>query len=68
MAAPKKQQEAIGSSYIGEIDLPSRHLHIENFNMVPKHAYGNNLITTIFKQKVQFLFTFAPEFRSLSWG
>lgn len=62
------QSERLGSSYLGTIPFNSTHLKIENFNMYPKHANGNNLISTIFNNELSMMFCFAPEYRTLEWA
>lgn len=63
-----KRQENLGSSYMGEIQFQSHHIIIEKFAIHRKRADGNNLVTTIFNNKMYLTFCFAPEYRTKNWA
>jgi Condensation domain len=64
----KKRQEQLSSSYLGNIDISTQNIELQQFMIYPKHADGNNVITTIFNDTMRMMFCFAPEYREISWA
>jgi hypothetical protein len=62
------QEETLGSSFMGEINISSKTVKLEHFSLHPKKPDGNNLITTIFKGEMSLMFCFSSQFRTLDWA